>query len=134
MPPIPQRPITKDPSQDPPTPRQNNPVGQSHRGFEYISIYTIYKMGKNKGGGLVGGGVGGGGVSGMNGGIMGSGVFGHFGSTVHCNSNDGSMYCEFVKIFNVLIMCLMIFVIIYLVYTFSKIWFSNSSRGGSSKR
>jgi len=114
-----------------PQPRQNNPVGQSHRGFEYISVYTIYKMGKNKRGGLVGGGAG---VSGMNGGIMGSGVFGHFGSTVHCNSNDGSMYCEFVKIFNVLIMCLMIFVIIYLVYTFSKIWFSNSSRGGSSKR
>jgi hypothetical protein len=85
-------------------------------------------MGKGKGGGFSGGG-----FSGTNGGIMGSGVFGHFGSTVVCKAEDSSIYCQFVKIFNILIMFLMVIFVIYLVYTFYNLWFSSSRRGTSKK-
>ena len=37
-----------------------------------------------------------------NGGIGGSGVFGHFGTLVNCDSNDKSVYCTIMKIFNVI--------------------------------
>lgn len=55
-----------------------------------------------------------------NGGILGSGVFGFFGSTVHCKDSDNSYYCNFVKFFNFVIMALVLFVIIYFIYTFFK--------------
>ena len=55
---------------------------------------------------------------GNNGGIGGSGVFGLFGSTVTCKSEDNSYYCWFVKFFNVLIMSIVIFYILYLIYYF----------------
>ena len=53
-----------------------------------------------------------------NGGIIGSGVYGNFGSFVNCKSDDNSMYCNFVKFFNVLIMCIAIIAIIYIIYLF----------------
>jgi len=31
---------------------------------------------------------------GSNNGIMGSGIFGFFGTTIHCDSKDNSMYCN----------------------------------------
>ena len=52
------------------------------------------------------------------GGIGGSGIFGLFGSTVTCKSDDNSFYCNFVKFFNLFIMTLVIFFIIYYAYIF----------------
>ena len=51
-----------------------------------------------------------------NGGIMGSGIFGMFGSTVHCNADNNSLYCSITKIVNLIIMLLFIFIIFYLLY------------------
>ena len=63
-----------------------------------------------------------------NGGILGSGVFGLFGSTIQCDSETNSLYCNFVKIFNVLIMILVIFGIIYFVFSF---FAGSGQRGGA---
>lgn len=54
-----------------------------------------------------------------NGGILGSGIFGMFGSTVNCKDSDNSYYCNFVKFFNFVIMGLVLFFIVYFVYTFA---------------
>jgi hypothetical protein len=59
-----------------------------------------------------------------NGGIGGSGVYGHFGSVVNCKSEDNSMYCNFVKFFNVLIMFCVIISIIYIIYLFTSPYLS----------
>jgi hypothetical protein len=60
-----------------------------------------------------------GGVStGGNGGIMGSGVFGLFGTTIQCPASDTSLYCSFMKIFNVLIVMIIVFTILFYAYTF----------------
>ena len=53
-----------------------------------------------------------------NGGIMGSGIFGHFGTMINCKAEDNSMYCTFMKFFNVLIALISICGIIYLIYLF----------------
>ena len=53
-----------------------------------------------------------------NGGILGSGIFGLFGSTVTCDSETSSLYCNFVKGFNVLIMLLVILGVLYFALTF----------------
>ena len=52
-----------------------------------------------------------------NGGIMGSGVFGLFGTTIQCPASDTSLYCSFMKMFNVLIVMIMVFTILYFAYT-----------------
>lgn len=57
-------------------------------------------------------------TTGGNGGIMGSGIFGFFGTTIQCPASDTSMYCSFMKIFNVLIVMLVVFAILYFMYTF----------------
>ena len=57
-----------------------------------------------------------GGVTGNNGGIMGSGIFGFFGTTIQCPASDTSFYCSFMKIFNVLIVFIIISVILYTIY------------------
>ena len=57
--------------------------------------------------------------SGNNNGILGSGIFGFFGSTVQCDSESNSFYCNFVKFFNLLIMTLVIVGIIFYAYTFA---------------
>ena len=59
--------------------------------------------------------------SNSNGGIMGSGVFGMFGTMIQCNAEDSSLYCSFMKIFNVMIVVLVISVILYAVYSFMSI-------------
>ena len=56
------------------------------------------------------------GVTGNNGGIMGSGIFGFFGTTIQCPASDTSLYCSFMKIFNVLIVFIIVFVILYFIY------------------
>lgn len=50
-------------------------------------------------------------------GIGGSGMHGVLGSVVTCSSTDNSYYCNFLKLFNSLIMVLMTIFIIYMVYT-----------------
>lgn len=55
---------------------------------------------------------------GGNGGILGSGIFGMFGTTIHCNATDNSMYCNIMKLFNILIVVLIVSFIIYFVYTY----------------
>jgi hypothetical protein len=56
--------------------------------------------------------------SGSNGGIMGSGIFGVFGTTIKCDSKDDSMYCNIMKLFNILIVFFVVCFIIYFVYTY----------------
>lgn len=47
------------------------------------------------------------------GGIAGSGIFGMFGTVIRCNADDGSLYCEIMKIFNLLIV---VFFVLYILY------------------
>ena len=57
-----------------------------------------------------------GGNSGLGGGILGSGIFGFFGTTIRCDSKDDSTYCSIMKIFNLLIVFLVVFYILYIAY------------------
>ena len=56
--------------------------------------------------------------SSSNGGIMGSGIFGVFGTTIRCDSKDDSLYCDIMKLFNLLIVLLFVCFIVYFVYTY----------------
>lgn len=68
---------------------------------------------------------------GSNGGMFGSGIFGMFGTTIHCNSTDTSMYCNVMKLFNLLIILLIVGVVGYFAYTY--FFSSSSSRKGGSR-
>ena len=61
-------------------------------------------------------------ISSSNGGILGSGIFGFFGTTIKCDSTDTSMYCNFMKLFNLLII---LFIVSYIIY-FAYLYFSPS--------
>lgn len=52
------------------------------------------------------------------GGLLGTGIFGFFGTTIKCDSNDTSMYCNIMKLFNLLIVFLVVFYILYVAYNF----------------
>jgi hypothetical protein len=52
------------------------------------------------------------------GGIMGSGIFGFFGTTIQCPASDTSLYCSFMKIFNVLMVVGIIIFILYTAYSY----------------
>ena len=54
--------------------------------------------------------------SGQNGGIAGSGIYGNFGTTIHCSSSDNSLYCNFMKIFNILMIVGIILAALYFIY------------------
>jgi hypothetical protein len=54
--------------------------------------------------------------SGGGGGILGSGIFGFFGTTIQCDSKDESMYCNIMKLFNLLIVFFVIAYILYILY------------------
>ena len=69
--------------------------------------------GRLKLGGMSGGG---------NGGIAGSGVFGMVGTTIQCKSDDGSMYCNIMKLFNMLVLIIAFIFIMYMVYTLVSIY------------
>lgn len=53
-----------------------------------------------------------------NGGILGSGVSAMFGSHIFCKSTDDTIYCNIMKMFNVLIAIIMVCVFIYFIYYF----------------
>lgn len=53
---------------------------------------------------------------GENGGIAGSGIFGYFGTMINCSSSDDSLYCNFMKIFNVLMVVGVILFVLYYIY------------------
>lgn len=55
-----------------------------------------------------------------NGGIMGSGIFGMFGTMVNCDAESNSYYCNFMKIFNILMILAIIFFVLYFLYNFLK--------------
>ncbi len=65
--------------------------------------------------------------SSSNGGILGSGVFGLFGSTVTCKAEDNSVYCQIIKLFNLLIILFVVGFIVVFVYSLVK----GKSRGKS---
>jgi hypothetical protein len=50
------------------------------------------------------------------GGIAGSGIFGMFGTVIRCDADDGSWYCEIMKLFNLLIVVLFVLYILYISY------------------
>lgn len=54
--------------------------------------------------------------SSSSGGIFNSGVFGFVGTTIQCNANDNSMYCNVMKIFNLFIIFGIVSYIVYLIY------------------
>lgn len=59
-----------------------------------------------------------------NGGIMGSGIFGFFGTTIQCPASDTSLYCSFMKLFNLFIV---FFIILYIVWFMYSYWVNNRS-------
>lgn len=69
-------------------------------------------------------------LSSGNGGILGSGIFGFFGTTVHCNASDTSMYCQLSKTINTIIMILILLYIFYLIYLGIKSFSSSKKSGG----
>ena len=60
-----------------------------------------------------------------NGGILGSGIFGMFGTTIQCKSDDNTMYCNFMKFVNFIIMATFILFIAYTVYS---LWMAKKRR------
>jgi len=52
------------------------------------------------------------------GGIGGSGVYGLFGTVIQCKAEDKSMYCNIMKLFNLLIVVLVVVYLAYIAYTF----------------
>jgi hypothetical protein len=50
------------------------------------------------------------------GGIAGSGIFGFFGTTIKCDATDDSMYCNIMKLFNLLIVVCIVSYIGYIGY------------------
>ena len=59
-------------------------------------------------------------ISPNNGGIGGTGVHAFFGSVVQCKNDDDSFYCNFTKIFNIIIMVAIVSFIIYFIYSLLK--------------
>jgi hypothetical protein len=64
---------------------------------------------------------------GQNGGILGSGIFGMFGTTIKCESTDDSMYCSIMKLFNLLVVFLIVAFIIYMAYNFYTSYMATNS-------
>lgn len=63
-----------------------------------------------------------------NGGVLGSGIFGVFGTTIQCASTDTSMYCSIMKLFNLLIIFLVVGIIAYYGYLYFFSSYSKKSR------
>lgn len=51
------------------------------------------------------------------GGMLGSGVFGSFGTTIRCDASDNSIFCNIMKIFQLLIVLFVVCFFIYLAYS-----------------
>jgi|UniRef100_A0A6C0M186 hypothetical protein len=52
------------------------------------------------------------------GGILGSGIFGLFGTTIKCDATDDSTYCSIMKMFNLLVVFLIVAYVLYIAYTY----------------
>jgi ABC-type multidrug transport system permease subunit len=50
------------------------------------------------------------------GGIFNSGIFGFVGTSIQCDANDGSVYCNVMKFFNLFMVILVVSYILYLIY------------------
>ena len=63
-------------------------------------------------------------------GIMGSGIFGVFGSvtSIQCTSNDNSMYCNMMKVFNVIFSFFFFLFIMFIVYAVFMKWYRSRSK------
>jgi hypothetical protein len=53
-----------------------------------------------------------------NGGILGSGIFGAFGTFINCDAKDDSIYCNIMKLFNLMIVFIIVCFILYYIYIF----------------
>lgn len=62
------------------------------------------------------------------GGIGGTGIFGLFGSVVTCKSTDDSLYCSIMKLFNLLMVFLIVGFVLYYVYAL--VSYKRGMRGG----
>jgi hypothetical protein len=78
------------------------------------------KMGKSTGGGSP--------SLPSNGGILGSGIFGMFGSQVVCKGTDDTIYCNIMKMFNILLVVILVCVILYFIYYIFKAFMFSSKR------
>lgn len=63
-----------------------------------------------------------------NGGILGSGIFGMFGSQVVCKGTDDTIYCNIMKMFNILMVVIMVCLILYFIYFVFKTFAFSSKR------
>jgi ABC-type multidrug transport system permease subunit len=54
--------------------------------------------------------------SSSSGGIFNSGIFGFVGTTIQCDANDGSVYCNVMKFFNLFMVIIFVSYILYLIY------------------
>lgn len=54
--------------------------------------------------------------SGTSGGIGGSGIFGMLGTTIHCQADQDSIYCNIMKFFNLIMVFIFAAFIIYAIY------------------
>jgi hypothetical protein len=54
--------------------------------------------------------------SASSGGIFNSGIFGFVGTTIQCESNDGSIYCNVMKFFNLFMVICIVSYVLYLLY------------------
>ena len=56
----------------------------------------------------------------QNGGIAGSGIFGNIGlgTMIHCDANDSSLYCSFMKVINVIMIIFGLLLILYIISIF----------------
>ncbi len=58
------------------------------------------------------------GGGGGGGGVLGSGIFGVFGTTIKCDATDDSTYCSIMKMFNLLIVFLIVAYVLYIAYSY----------------
>jgi hypothetical protein len=56
--------------------------------------------------------------SGQGGGMLGSGIFGMFGTVIRCDSTDTSWYCWIMKVFNLLIVFMIVAVMLTAAYNY----------------
>lgn len=67
-------------------------------------------------------------IGGGSGGMFGSGIFGFFGTTIHCDSNDTSIYCTIMKFFNLMIVLFVVYYILYFAYVYFRSSFKRKIR------
>ncbi len=64
------------------------------------------------------------------GGLFNSGIFAFFGTTVNCDADDDSIYCNIMKMFNLLLVFLFVIYILSFIINFL---FHPSYKGGNKK-